>query len=79
MTLQPQTLLGRLAFVRYVYELAVHQSRQSGRRQIPRSSRSTMRSRWPWFSVFSITTFNRNSGTRGLCSIGANWSVLMST
>jgi hypothetical protein len=34
MTLQPQTLLGRLAFVRYVYELAVHQSRQSGRQQI---------------------------------------------
>jgi hypothetical protein len=33
-TLQPQTLLGRLAFVRYVYELAVHQSRQAGRRQI---------------------------------------------
>jgi len=32
-TLQPQILLGRLAFVRYVYELAVHQSRQSGRRQ----------------------------------------------
>jgi hypothetical protein len=33
-TLQPQILLRRLAFVRYVYELAVHQSRQSGRRQI---------------------------------------------